>query len=138
MSKKPQYKIKKLQLDKAKELGVQIAPSTNRQKKVDIFLKGKKLYSIGANGMNDYATYLEDKSVPKSEAEKRRINYIQRHSKEPKIDDEGNFTKSFYADEILWGKRKDNINTEIKRKDKVFKRIEKEIKKKEDKKKTKK
>jgi len=125
------YKVKKLQLDKAKELGVQIKPSTNKKKKLDVFIKGKKQYSIGANGANDYATYLENKNVPKNEAEAKRTNYIARHSKEPKINNDGEFTKSLYADELLWGKRKDNINTETKKKDKVIKQITKDIQDKE-------
>ena len=128
---KTPYKVKKLQIDKAKELGVQIKPSTNKRKKLDVFIAGKKIYSIGANGMNDYASYLEDKNVPKAEAEKKRINYIQRHSKEPKIDKDGEFTKSFYSDEILWGKRKNNINDEVRRKTRVIKKITKEVEKKE-------
>lgn len=109
------YKIKKLQFEKAKELGVTIRPSTNLNKKIDVFIGLKKVASIGANKsinpakpMMDYATYLQkgDKSL----AEQRRTNYINRHSKEPKVDDDGDPTKSFYADEILWGKRGENVN----------------------------
>ena len=125
---KTPYKVKKLQIEKAKELGVQIKASTNKKKKLDVFIAGKKIYSIGANGAKDYATYLEDKNTPTVEAEARRKNYIQRHSKEPKIDDEGLFTKSLYADEILWGKKKDNINNEARRKSKVVNTITKEVK----------
>ena len=125
------YKVKKLQIDKAKELGVQIRPSTNKKKKLDVFIKGKKQYSIGANGMNDYASYLQRKDISKEEAEAKRLNYIQRHSKEPKMDKDGEFTKSLYADELLWGKRKDNINTETKKKEKVIKQITKDIQTKE-------
>lgn len=123
------YKIKKLQIDKANELGVKIRPSTNKNKKVDVYIRDKKIYSIGGAGYNDYATYIKDKNVSKEDAEKRRISYIARHSKEPKIDKDGEFTKSLYADEILWGKRKDNINSSEIRKKKtaignVVKRIE--------------
>ena len=109
------YKIKKLQFEKAKELGVTIRPSTNLNKKIDVFIGLKKVASIGANKsinpakpMMDYATYLQkgDKSL----AEQRRTNYINRHSKEPKVDDDGDATKSFYDDEILWGKRGENVN----------------------------
>ena len=123
------YKIKKLQTDKANELGVKIRPSTNKNKKVDVYIRDKKIYSIGGAGYKDYATYIKDKNVSKEDAEKRRVSYIARHSKEPKIDKDGEFTKSLYADEILWGKRKDNINSSEIRKKKtaignVVKRIE--------------
>ena len=142
------YRIKKLQSDKAKELGLTIKPSSNPNKKVDVFFQDKKLASIGANKsavkgkpMMDYASYKLDK--PKI-AELRRENYIKRHSKEPKTDDKGKPTKSFYSDEILWGKRNDNINS-IKPLTKLKKKIiadkkkkEKEKKKEEEKKKKKK
>ena len=113
------YKIKPLQYAKAKELGVNIAPSKNPNKKVDVFIGDKKVASIGANKssvkgkpMMDYATYLKEEPAI---AEKRRENYIKRHSKEKKINEDGEFTKSFYSDEILWGKKKDDVNTEIKK-----------------------
>ena len=58
------YKIKQLQKDKARELGVTIAPSKNPEKKIDVFIGDKKVASIGANKsmvkgkpMIDYATY---------------------------------------------------------------------------------
>ena len=108
------YKIKKLQRDKASELGLTIKPSTNPNKKLDVFIDKKRVASIGANistikgkPMMDYATYLKE---DKKKAEYRRENYIKRHSKEPKIDNKGRPSKSFYSDEILWGKKKDNIN----------------------------
>lgn len=126
------YKIKKLQLDKAKELGVQILPSDNPNKKVDVFIEGKKIVSIGANKskikgkpMMDYASYL--KSDP-TKAEQRRKNYIERHSKEPKIDKKtGRPSKSFYSDEILWGKKKDTINKGV---IKNLNKLKKEVKEK--------
>ena len=54
------YKIKKLQKDKAKKLNVEIKPSTNKKKKVDVFKDGKKVGSVGASGYKDYATYVDD------------------------------------------------------------------------------
>ena len=109
------YKIKKLQLEKAKELGVNIKPSTNPNKKVDVFVGTKKLASIGANKsavkgkpMGDYATYVIQE--PKI-AELRREGYIKRHSKEPKRDkDTGGFSKSFFSDEIMWSKKNQDVN----------------------------
>ena len=93
------YKIKQIQKDKAKKLGVEIKPSTNKKKKVDVFKKGEKVASIGATGYKDYGTYLQE--LPKKEADKKRKNYLKRHSKEPKMKD-GKRTNSYYADKILW------------------------------------
>ena len=129
------YKIKQLQKDKAKELGVTIAPSQNPEKKLDVFIGEKKVASIGANKsmikgkpMMDYASYKIEKPTI---AERRRENYIKRHSKEPKRDSKGKFTKSFYSDELLWGKKGDNINNIS-----AFKKYKSDVlKKEEDKKK---
>lgn len=99
------YKIKPRQRKIAKQLEVIIKPSTNRNKKIDVFSKSmKKLASIGGrreNGTfyNDYSTYLKIK--PQKEADALRDAYLKRHSKEPKIKN-GNFTASYYADKILW------------------------------------
>lgn len=94
------YKIKPLQREKAKKLNVIIKPSQNSKKKIDVFNKdGKKIASIGAKGYNDYATYLQN--IPKEEADKKRKNYLARHSKEPKMKN-GKRTNSYYADKILW------------------------------------
>ncbi len=98
------YKIKKLQEQKAKKLGVSIKPSTLKNKKLDVFKDGKKIASIGGvrksgEPYNDYATYI--KSVGKKEADKKRKNYLSRHSKEPKTKN-GKKTNSYYADKILW------------------------------------
>lgn len=94
------YNIKDIQLKKAKKLGVEIKPSTNKKKKLDVFnKKGEKVGSIGAIGYKDYGTYLQE--LPKKDADKKRKNYLARHSKEPKMKD-GKRTNSYYADKILW------------------------------------
>jgi len=53
------YRIKPIQRKKARALGVEIKPSTNPKKKLDVFKGGKKVASIGGKGYKDYATYLE-------------------------------------------------------------------------------
>tara|TARA_R110002153_G_scaffold240361_2_gene394957 strand:- start:251 stop:535 length:285 start_codon:yes stop_codon:yes gene_type:complete len=93
------YKIKQIQIDKASKIGVTIKPSENKKKKVDVFKNGSKVGSIGAMGYKDYGTYLEE--LPKKEADKKRKNYLARHSKEPKTKD-GKKTNSYFADKILW------------------------------------
>lgn len=123
------YKIKELQKKKAKELGVDIKVSTNPNKKLDVFVADKKIASIGAGKgkdgkpLKDYATYLQ---TDKKLAEKRRENYIKRHSKEPKKNEDGTYTKSFYSDEILWGKPKKNVNEERKGFEKFVKKVKKD------------
>ena len=63
------YKIKQYSKDKAKQLGVQIKPSTNSKKKLDVFKEGIKVASIGDIKYKDYPTYLQEN---KQLAEERR------------------------------------------------------------------
>lgn len=98
------YKIKPQQLINAKKIGVEIKQSTNKRKKLDVFKDGKKIASIGGmypdgKPYKDYATYLQE--LPKKDADKKRKNYLARHSKEPKIKN-GKRTPSYYSDVILW------------------------------------
>jgi len=96
------YKILTYSKLQAKKLGVDIKPSTNKKKKVDVYNKaGKKVASIGALGMNDYPTYMElekKKKVEKGTAEKRRRLYKNRHESDRKKIG----TNGYYADKILW------------------------------------
>jgi hypothetical protein len=96
------YKIRTYSKLKAKQLGVEIKPSSNKKKKLDVFNKqGKKLASIGALGMNDYPTYMElekNKKVEKGTAEKRRKLYKNRHESDRKKVG----TNGYFADKILW------------------------------------
>ena len=90
------YKIKKLQKDKARKIGVEIKPSKLKGKKIDVYKNGKKIASIGAKGYSDYATYIETKGL--EYANKRRKLYKIRHNKNRKKVG----TRSYYADQILW------------------------------------
>tara|TARA_R100000988_G_scaffold102961_1_gene80154 strand:- start:1113 stop:1388 length:276 start_codon:yes stop_codon:yes gene_type:complete len=90
------YRIKKLQYQKAKKIGVEIKPSKLKGKKIDVFKKGKKIASIGAKGYKDYATYIE--LYGKEFADKKANAYKKRHSKYR--NKKG--TNSYYADKILW------------------------------------
>jgi hypothetical protein len=95
------YNILPYSKAQAIKLGVQIKPSTNKFKKIDVFKNGKKVATIGALGMNDYPTYLEKEKkgyLPKGYAKQRRKLYKQRHEKDRhKIGSNG-----WYADKILW------------------------------------
>jgi hypothetical protein len=95
------YRILPYSIEQANKLGVEIKPSTNRLKKIDVFKDGKKVATIGALGMNDYPTYLEKEkkgNFPKGYANQRRRLYKQRHKKDRHIKN----TNGWYADKILW------------------------------------
>jgi hypothetical protein len=91
------YTIKKYSRDRAKQLNVLIKPSSNPAKKIDVFNKsGKRLASIGAKGMNDYPTYIQNHGL--KYAKTRRKLYKQRHEKDRHIKG----TPGYFADKILW------------------------------------
>lgn len=95
------YKITNYTKSKAKQLGVEVKPSKNKAKKIDVFKGGKKLASVGAKGMNDYPTYmdLEKKNkVEKGTAKKRRRLYKIRHKKDKDVKG----SAGFFADKLLW------------------------------------
>ena len=89
------YKIKKYSKDQANKLGVEIKPSTNPKKKIDVYKDNKKIASIGSILYKDYPTYLiEDKKL----AEERRRLYRIRHKKDLNKPN----SNGFYANKILW------------------------------------
>lgn len=97
------YNITKYSYDKAKKLGVKIKLSKNKTKKIDVFRNDKsnsknnrKIVSIGANGMNDYPTYIKKYGL-KYAKERRRL-YKIRHEK----DRHSKGSAGYYADKILW------------------------------------
>jgi hypothetical protein len=90
------YEIKEYSKIKAKQLGVQIKPSTRKDKKIDVFKNNEKVASIGAKGYKDFPTYKKEKGLAFAEA--RRRLYKERHEK----DRHKKGTAGFYADKILW------------------------------------
>jgi hypothetical protein len=90
------YEIKEYSKIKAKQLGVQIKPSTRKDKKIDVFKNNEKVASIGAKGYKDFPTYKKEKGL--AFAEERRRLYKERHEK----DRHKKGTAGFYADKILW------------------------------------
>jgi hypothetical protein len=87
------YKIQPYTLEKAKQLGVKVAPSNRAGKKLDVFKNGERVASIGASGMGDYPTYLKNEG--KAYADERRRLYRVRHSKNKGV-------AGFYASNLLW------------------------------------
>ena len=74
---------------KAKKLGVTIAPSTRKFKKLDVFKNGKKVASIGDIRYSDFNIHKDPK---------RRMLYKKRHQRyRNRVG-----TPSYYADRILW------------------------------------
>ena len=89
------YTISKYTLEKAKLLDVDVKPSTNKTKKIDVFKNGLKLCSIGSLKYMDYTMYLK---TDKLNAEKRRVLYHQRHKKDISV----KYSPGWYASVLLW------------------------------------
>ena len=90
------YEITEYSKQQAKKLGVQIKPSTRKDKKIDVFKNDTKVASIGAKGYKDFPTYKKEKGL--AFAEERRRLYKERHEK----DRHKKGSAGFYADKILW------------------------------------
>ena len=89
------YKISKYTFDQAKLHNVDVKPSTNKTKKIDVYKNGLKLCSIGAIKYMDYTMYLQ---TDKLNAEKRRLLYHQRHKKDISV----KYSPGWYASVLLW------------------------------------
>jgi len=95
------YKIQPYTLARASKLGVQVRPSTMRGKKIDVYVRGKKVASVGAHGYGDYPTFLgmeKTGQVSRGYADSRRRAYKSRHEKNRKRKG----TPGWFADQLLW------------------------------------
>jgi len=90
------YQITEYTKQQAKKLGVEVKPSTNKNKKIDVFKNNNKLASVGAIGYKDYPTYMKTKG--KEYALERRNLYKLRHDKDRKVVG----SAGYYADKLLW------------------------------------
>jgi len=90
------YKIFPYSYRQAQALGVQIAPSQDPKKKIDVFKDGKLIASIGAMGYKDFPTYTQTEG--EFFANERRRLYKIRHQRTRTVVG----SPSFYADNILW------------------------------------
>tara|TARA_R110002074_G_scaffold233409_1_gene405030 strand:+ start:1232 stop:1513 length:282 start_codon:yes stop_codon:yes gene_type:complete len=90
------YVIKKYSRIQAKRLGVQIKPAENKAKKIDVYKGGKKVATIGANGMNDYPTYIQKKGLEFAN-ERKRLYKIRFQKSRKKVG-----SNSYWADQLLW------------------------------------
>jgi hypothetical protein len=87
------YEILPYTLNQAKKLGVEVKPSKNKNKKIDVFKNGEKIVSVGDKRFSDFPTYIKTKG--KVYADERRRLYNIRHK-----DNKG--LAGFYATNLLW------------------------------------
>lgn len=90
------YQIKQYTLDQAKKYNYTVKPSTNLNKKIDVYKDQSKIASIGDSNYSDYPTYI--KTHGKLYAENRRILYHKRHTKDIKIKGSNGWLSSI----LLW------------------------------------
>jgi hypothetical protein len=83
------YVITKYSLDKAKRLGVEIVPSTVKNKKIDVFKDGIKVASIGDIRYTDFAT---------TGNKEQRRRFKLRFDKTRKVVG----SNSYWSDQLLW------------------------------------
>lgn len=88
--------ITKYTYKRAKNIGVSVKNSTNKNKKLDVYRDGKKIASVGSRGMNDYPTYIKTRGL--TYANKRRKLYKMRHDKDRKK----KWSRGWLADQLLW------------------------------------
>ena len=90
------YQITDYSYQQAKNLGVEIRPSTKKNKKIDVFKNGLLIASIGDDRYLDFPNYVKTKGL--EYANKRRALYKQRHKNES--DKVG--SPNYYSRRILW------------------------------------
>jgi hypothetical protein len=89
------YIITNYSKQKARELGVEIKPSTNPKKKIDVYKNQIKIATIGDIKYKDFPTYMKENPEI---ANQRRILYHKRHAKEKGVVG----SPGYYALNILW------------------------------------
>ena len=102
----PKYTITQYSRDKIQELNskldtsdLSIKLSEDPSKKIDVFLKEKKLASIGDRALGDYPTYIEEKGM--EFANKRREAFYSRFKRLPDIKD-GKIQTIWWSRFLLW------------------------------------
>ncbi len=90
------YEITEYTKKRAKELGVEVRPSANSKKKIDVYLKGVRIASIGAQGYMDFPSYIEKEG--EAYAQERRRLYKLRHIKNRTVKG----SNGWWSDQLLW------------------------------------
>jgi hypothetical protein len=83
------YVITKYSFDKAKRLGVEIVPSSVKNKKIDVYKDGIKIASIGDSRYTDFAT---------TGNKEQRRRFKLRFDKTRKVVG----SNSWWSDQLLW------------------------------------
>jgi hypothetical protein len=65
------YRIKERQRQAAKRLNIAIRPSSDKNKKLDVYKNGFLIARIGAAGYGDYASYLQEEKKAQSLQERQ-------------------------------------------------------------------
>jgi hypothetical protein len=106
MMSKPTYKITQYSRDKIQELNSKlntsdfsIKLSEDPNKKLDVYLREKKITSIGDINLLDYPSFIEERGI--EFANKRRDAFYSRFKRLPDIKD-GEITPMFWSRWILW------------------------------------
>jgi hypothetical protein len=90
------YRITEYSKQKAKELDVEIKPSTRKHKKIDVFKNNKLVASIGDKRYLDYPNFILKNGI--AYADKKRELFKMRHRKHSgKIN-----SPAYFASKILW------------------------------------
>ena len=90
------YHITNYTNKQAKQIGVTVKPSDNKNKKIDVYKDNEKIASVGALGYKDYPTFIKENGL--DYANKRRKLYKQRHAK----DRLKKWSNGWLADQLLW------------------------------------
>ena len=90
------YHITNYSKQQAQKLGVDIKPSTRKNKKIDVYKNNKLVASIGDKNYLDFPNYVKLNGL--ACAERKRSLYKMRHSKDRLKKN----SPGFYADSILW------------------------------------
>jgi hypothetical protein len=90
------YRITNYSKEKAKELDVEIKPSTRKHKKIDVYKNNKLVASIGDKRYLDFPNYIKSHGI--AYAEQRKSLFNMRHRKNAsKIN-----SPAYFASKILW------------------------------------
>lgn len=90
------YRITDYTKQKAKELNVDVKPSKNKNKKIDVYKNNIKIASIGSIKNLDYQSHILKNGL--EYANERRRLYKIRHSKDRKVKN----SNGYFADRLLW------------------------------------
>lgn len=90
------YRITEYTKSKARDLGVEVRPSSRADKKIDVYVDGRFQASIGGQGYGDYPTFLAKYGREYAD-ERRRLFYI-RHARNIAV----KFSPAWYSAALLW------------------------------------